>query len=196
MAAPQRPEFHGISGRDNPESRGLRPGHPPAGDRARFLFLWLVGIVLIGAFFYWIAWGWEGTGGYWWAHQAAPARGQSGRMIKGTGVNALNAANKQAYINENFQVTDVPIQQKVTDRIYWIGPAGRPPMLVVVTGNANSGDMKQLATGTLADVAGTIAKAPPPAQVQNQWALSSGGLARLEKEGAYIRASQMIWAAK
>jgi hypothetical protein len=196
MASPQRPEFHGVSGRDDPENRGLRPGQPPAGRRATFLFPWLIGVILIGAFFYWIAWGWEGTGGYWWAHQAAPARGNSGRMIKGTGLDALNAANKQPYIDKNFRVSNVPIEKKVTDRIYWIGPAGRPPMLVVVSGNASSANLKQLTAGTLANVAGTIDKAPPAAQAESQWPLSNPGLARLEREGAYVRATEMIWAPK
>lgn len=196
MAAPQRPDFHGISDRDNPEARGLRPGHPPAGNRARFLLYWLLGVILIGAFFYWIAWGWEGTGGYWWHHQATPAHSENGNAIKGNGLNALNATDKQTYIDQNFQVTNVPIQQKVSDRVYWIGPAGEPPMLVVVTGNANSADMKQLTAGTLADVAGRISKAPPASEARSQWSLSNADLARLEKEGAYVRASEMIWASK
>lgn len=196
MASPQRPDYHGISGRDDPEIKGPRPGHPPARSRATFLFGWLFGVVLIGAFFYWIAWGWEGTGGYWWHHQNAPVRSAYGHSMNGSGVNALNAENKQPYIDENFRISNVPIQKKVSDRIFWIGPAGRPPMLVVVTGNASSANLKQLTTGTLADVAGTIYKAPTAAQAESQWALNNPGLARLEKEGAYVRANEMIWASK
>lgn len=196
MASPQRPDFHGISGRDDLETKGLRPGHPPARNRATFLFSWLIGVVLLGAFFYWIAWGWEGTGGYWWAHQTIPANSVNGQTMKGTGLNALNATDKRPFIDKDFQVSNVPIQQKVTDRIYWIGPKGAAPMLVVVSGNTSSGNLKQLATGTLADVAGTIDKAPPAAQAESQWPLSRAGLARLEKEGAYVRASEMIWAQK
>lgn len=192
MASPQRPEFQGAF--DN--EKGLRPGHPPARQRAGFLFAWLIAVLLFAAFLYWIAFGWGGTGGYWWHHQAAPTRANNGRMIKGTGLNALNATTKTAYIDQNFQVKNVPIQKKVNDRIYWIGPSGRAPMLVVVGGNANSTNMAQLAPGDLANVAGTIDKAPPPSQAVSQWPLSSTGLARLEKEGAYVRATQMNWASR
>lgn len=192
MASPQRSDYQGEPGRDDSETKGLRPGRPRG--RGTFLFGWLVGVVLLGAFFYWIAWGWEGTGGYWWHNQSAPVHGAYGHSIKGSGLNALNATDKQPFLDKNFQVSNVPIQKKVSNRIYWVGPQGRPPMLVVVTGNASSADLKQLTAGTLADVAGTIDKAPTAAEAESEWALSNPGIARLEKEGAYVRASEMIWA--
>ena len=190
MASPQRPEFHGISGGD-PSQRGLRPGHPPARSRATFLVGWLIAVILIAVFFYWIAWGWGNSGGYWWHRQQSTATEAGGQPIKVPGVAVLDAANKQQFIDKNFQASNVPIQRKVSNRIYWIGANDQPPMLLVFSGNQEPANFNTLKTGVLVDVAGTVVKAPPTTDAATQWSLSEPDLAQLEKEGAYVSASQL-----
>lgn len=192
MASPQRPEFHGIPEND----RGLRPGRPPARQRAGFLFAWLIAVLLFAAFLYWVAFGWGGSGGYWWHHQETPVQSSAAHPVKGSGLAALEAEDKQPFIGKTFQVTNVPIQRKVSNRIFWIGRNSQSPMLVVFTGNGSSGNLKSLASGTTVDIRGTIEKAPATTDAASQWPLSEPELAQLEKEGAYVRATQMTWAPK
>lgn len=196
MASPQRPEFHGISGGDDAQSRGLRPGHEPAGRRVKFLVAWLIGIVLIAAFFYWIAWGWEGTGGYWWHRQSTAVQSSASQPITGSGLAALNAADRKPYIGQPFHLTNVPVQRKVSDRIFWIGTNSQSPILVVLTGNQNIEEFGNITTGSKVDVAGTVTKAPATPDAASQWSLNDPDLAQLEKEGVYIQASEIYRSAK
>jgi len=191
MASPQRPEFHGVSGNDTSHSRELRPGHPPAGRRVKFLIAWLVGIILIAAFFYWIAWGWEGTGGYWWNRQATSIQSSASQPMTGTGLAAMNAANKQSYIGQPFQLSNVPVQRKVSNQMFWIGSNSQSPMLVVLNGNQDPAQFKSLTTGSMVDVTGTVTKAPPTPDAASQWPLNDPDLAQLEKDGVYIQATQI-----
>lgn len=193
MASPQRPEFHGDTGDEASRTRGARPGRPPAGRRASFLFGWLVAVILAAVFFYWIAWGWGNSGGYWWHRQSAPATESAGHALKGSGIAVLDAADKQPFIGNHFQITNVPVQRKVSGHIFWIGLNSQPPMLVVLTSNQNAATLGSLTDGSLVDVTGTVEKAPPTTQAASDWSLSENELAQLEKEGAYVRATQMSW---
>lgn len=196
MASPQRPEFHGISREDASQSRGLRPGQPPAGRRVKFLIAWFIAIVLIAAFFYWIAWGWEGTGGYWWHRQSIPVQSSASQPITGSGLAALNAADRKPFIGQPFHLTDVPIQRKVSNRIFWIGTNSQSPMLVVLNGNQNIEQFGAITTGSTVDVTGTVMKAPATPDAASQWSLNDPDLAQLEKEGVYVQATQIYVAPK
>lgn len=189
MASPQRPEFHGISQGDASRPQGQRPGQPPAGRRVKFLIAWLIGIILIAAFFYWIAWGWEGTGGYWWHHRIGTA--QSSASMTGSGVAVLDATDKQPFIGRAFQISNVPIERKVSNRMFWIGTNSQTPMLVVLNSNQDPAQFSSLTTGSTVDVAGTVTKAPPTPDAASQWPLNDPDLGQLEKDGAYISATQV-----
>lgn len=196
MASPQRPEFHGIPSDDDPQSRGLRPGHPPAGRRVKFLIAWLIAIILVAAFLYWVAFGWGGSGGYWWHRQATPTQSSASQPMTGSGLAAMNATDRQPYIGQSFQLSNVPIQRKVSNRMFWIGPNSQSPMLVVLNGNQNPANFNSLGTGSSIDVTGTVMKAPPTPAAASQWSLNDPDLAQLEKEGVYIQATQIYRAAK
>lgn len=191
MASPQRPEFHGISGGDASRSEGQRPGHPPAGSRTKFLFAWLILVIAMAAFLYWIAWGWGGTGGYWWHNRSEPAQSSASQNMTGSGLAVLDAANRQPYIGKSFQLSNVPIQRKVSKRMFWIGSNSQSPMLVVLNGNQDPAQFSSVHAGNAVDVAGTVTKAPATPDAASQWSLSDPDLAQLDKEGVYILATQM-----
>ena len=189
MASPQRPEFRGLSGA--PRSGGAPQGNPPARSRATFLFGWLIAVVLVAIFFYWIAWGWGNSGGYWWHNRSQPATTSDAHPISGAGIAALDATDKQPFVGRHFQLSNVPIQRKVSNHIYWIGPNSQRPMLLVLNGNESSVTFSSLTPGKLVDVVGTVTKAPPVADAGTEWPLSEPGLAQLEKEGAYVSATDI-----
>lgn len=99
-------------------------------------------------------------------------------------------------MGRRFQLNNVAIQRKVSDHIYWIGANSQSPTLVVLEGNESTATLDSLQTGRLIDVVGTVAKAPPTSDAATQWPLSEPGLAQLEKEGAYVSATQLRLAAK
>src|SRR6185437_9005794 len=169
MASPQRPEFHGSSGGGVSHSEGQRPGHPPAGNRVRFLVTLLIVVILLGAFFYWIAFGWEGTGGYWWHPQATPTQSSASRPITGTGLAAMNATDRRPYIGQSFQLSNVPIQRKIKNQMFWIGTNSQSPILVVLNSNQNPAQFNPLSTGNTVDVTGKVMKAPPTPDAASQW---------------------------
>ena len=192
MASPQRPEFHGISGGGASRSQGQRPGHPPAGQRVKFLVTLLIAVILAGTFFYWIAFGWEGTGGYWWHAQSEPAQSTTAHPMTGSGLAILNSADRKPFMGRPFQLSNVAIQRKVSNSMFWIGPNSQLPMLVVLNGNQNSAQFQSLKTGSKIDVTGTVTKAPPTPDAASQWRLNDPDLGQLEKEGVYIQATEII----
>lgn len=67
-------------------------------------------------------------------------------------------------------------------------------MLLVLTGAGNSAANAHLSKGSFIDVTnGNVEKAPPQAQAQHQWALSSGGATQLERQGVYIQGINVFW---
>ncbi|MGH9590849.1 MAG: hypothetical protein ACRD25_10650 [Terracidiphilus sp.] len=152
---------------------------------------WLVGVILVATFFYWIAWGWEGTGGYWWRSQAAPVHSSASQPMSGSGLAVLDATDKQQFIGKGFQISNVPIQRKVSNRMFWIGTNSQSPILVVLNSNQNPAQFNSLATGSDVNVAGTVMKAPATPDAASQWTLNDPDLAQLEKDGAYISATQV-----
>lgn len=193
MASPQRPEFHGISGGDASHSERQRPGHPPAGSRAKFLFAVLIVVIAVVAFLF----GWGGSGGYWWHNQATPTVSSASRHLTGSGIAVLDAADKQPFIGKTFQLSNVPIQRKVSNRMFWIGSNSQTPMLVVLNGNQDHpAQFDSLHTGSAVDVAGTVTKAPSTPDAASQWQLSDPDVAQLDKDGVYILATQLDVASK
>lgn len=88
------------------------------------------------------------------------------------------------------------------------------PTLVVLTGAANAngggnnaanggnntentakGSLSNINEGQLVNVIGTVEKAPTAKVAQNQWGLDKGAAQRLQRDGAYIRATQVTTAA-
>lgn len=214
MASPQRPDpDEPRRSYDDLERDRLareRMNRRTAGTGAGFAWWWVFWIVVIALAIWWAGWGWGGSGGWWWSGRGrtAPygttAPGTSGTAgtgnagtpanqaaIAGPGLRALTATNKQSYINKPFQVNNVPVQNQVNDHVFWIGPNNSTAMLVVLTGNGNTAANAQISQGTRVNVTGTMQKAPPQAQAQQQWQLSGDDAAQLERQGAYIQATQV-----
>lgn len=192
------------------ERRAVRTG-------AGFAWWWVFWVVIIALAIWWAGWGWGGSGGWWWGGRARTAptygttnpapgtnngtatngngaanNGTAGNaVISGPGLSALTATNKQPYIGKPFQVNDVPVQNQVNNHVLWIGASDAAPMLVVLTGNGNTLANSNIGQGTLVDVTGTVRKSPPQTQAKNQWSLSGGDAAKLERQGAYIQATQV-----
>lgn len=185
MASPQRPDPDFTPHRDFDQPKGVRPGRPPAGRRARFLLWWLIAVLIAAGIFWWIAWGWGGSGGNWFRHPA-PHQGSTAPAMTGAGLPALNAANKSAFIGNQFQVNNATVVNKVSDQVLWIGANDSTATLVILNAAGNSAGNGAIHTGSLVDVTGTMQKAPPESQAMSQWKLSSAGAARLEAQGAYV----------
>lgn len=181
---------------------------------AGFAWWWVFWIVIIALAIWWAGWGWGGSGGWWWGGRArtaptygntTPAPGTANTApgndtstdaanqaaINGSGLTILNATNKQEFIGKQFEVSAVPVQKKVSDQVLWIGAKHSTPMLLVLAGNGNSAANAHIDKGSLINVTGIVQKSPPRAQAKNQWQLSSGGVDRLDSQGAYIEATQV-----
>jgi len=221
MASPQRPDPNEPqrSYEDNLERERLaraRMNRRAYGTGA-FAWWWVFWIIIIALAIWWAGWGWGGSGGWWWGGRgrAVPAYGTTNpgggnnngmanngangntgmgadqMAISGPGLNTLTATDKQPYIGKPFQVNNVPVQNQVNDHVLWIGANNSTPMLVVLTGNGNTTANAQIGQGTRVDITGTVQKAPPQAQAQQQWQLSGDDAAQLERQGAYIQATQV-----
>lgn len=213
MASPQRPDpDEPRRSYDDVERDQLareRMDRRAVGSGAGFAWWWLFWIVIIALAIWWGGWGWGGSGGWWWGGRGrtAPAYGTTNpgmgnpngtaspgvnqAAISGPGLNALTATNKQPYIGKPFQVNNVPVQNQVNDHVLWVGAGNSTPMLVVLAGKGNTAANAHIGSGTLVDVTGIMQKAPPQAQAQHQWQLSDDDAAQLERQGAYIQASQV-----
>jgi hypothetical protein len=109
-------------------------------------------------------------------------------QMVGPGVQILQAQNKRAYIGKEFLASDVPVQQKASDRAVWIG--GNNTMLAVVPRNSDKA-ADNTTPGRLVNAKGTVEKAPSAAKAKREWSLSDEDASRLEQEGAYIQVSQL-----
>jgi hypothetical protein len=149
----------------------------------------------------------------------------------GSGLDVLNSTDKATYVGKNFQVENIPIQQKVSSKVLWVGQSNGNRILVVsnqpiaattttngnrnaapniqtpgnggqgangnggamgsANANANSAAYTHAAQTDLVDVQGTVQKAPSARQAEKQWGLSTAAAKLLEREGAYVQASQV-----
>lgn len=122
-------------------------------------------------------------------------------QMVGPGVQILRADNKRSYIGKEFVASDIPVQQKASNRAVWLG--ANNSMLAVLPDSqrknsendgsaSNQGNNAADATaGNVVDAKGTVKKAPSAAQAKREWALSDQDASKLEQEGAYIQVSQL-----
>lgn len=180
-----------------PDPEPRRPNHEDAqpgnrtserrARRARNLF-WTFWIVVAVCVVGWLVWG-ASNGGH------IPFTGQSSVQsppVSGSGLTALNAADKQPFAGKSFQLNNVPVQTKINSKVFWIGRNKGTSMLMVMN-KPNTAKNGLISEGQLVDVTGTVEKAPPAGQARQQWSLSSGDAARLQQQGAYIQATQAFW---
>jgi hypothetical protein len=136
-------------------------------------------------------WGWAGYGGWWWGNRNAQIVQPSVSTMNGSGVAILDATNKQPFIGQPFNVRNVPVQSIANDHALWVGPNGATPMLVVLAGNNNTAANTNISQGSRININGTVQKAPPAAQAEQQWSLSGDDANRLEQQGAYIQTTEV-----
>lgn len=213
MASPQRPDPNELrrSHDDLERERLARARMDRRTVGAGFAWWWVFWIIIIALAIWWAGWGWGGSGGWWWGGRgrtvptygtlnpgtantgtnANTGAGGAQGVISGPGLSILTATDKQPYIGKPFQVNNVPVQNQVNDHVLWIGANNSTPMLVVLAGNGNTAANAHIGSGSMIDVTGTVQKAPPQAQAQQQWQLSGDDAAQLERQGAYIQATQV-----
>lgn len=162
------------------------------------LWIWII-IAAAIVCIVWIAWGFGGTGGWWWGNRthtpvaSLVTSGPAGTnpLPTGTGVAVLNAGNKQAYIGQPFNAQNVRVQSKVNNNAMWVGGKNTPMLLIMGGAANNSAADTHIAQGEAINVTGTVEKAPPANQAKSQWQLSDDDVNQLEQQGAYIQATQV-----
>lgn len=197
MALPQRKEEEPVEPQ-RPLGDVREVDREVGGGAWSRLWIWIIIAAAIVCII-WIAWGFGGTGGWWWGnrnHQPVANLVTSGPagtnpLPTGSGVAVLNAGNKQAYIGKPFDARNVTVQNMVNDNAMWVG-GQNSPMLLILGGAVNgSAANAHIAQGEAINVTGTVEKAPPAAQAKGQWNLSDDDVNRLEQQGAYIQANEV-----
>lgn len=146
----------------------------------RFWWVWLVVVIAI----LWIfGWGWFGYGGWWGSTHTGRA------AIAGSGVAVLNSNNRSSFVGSTIRATNVTVENKVNDYAYWITTPNSEPMLVITS-------LQQLPNGPInngehVNVTGVVRQAPNEAEAQQEWGLSPDDAKRVERQGAYIVASEV-----
>ncbi|HEX3985578.1 MAG TPA: hypothetical protein VHX13_03120 [Acidobacteriaceae bacterium] len=214
MASPQR-KFSTVtdpSPAPQPQIHKDPPAPPtsPTSRGWRFGYSWILLLLILG--FWYVGFGWGDSGGWIWGHRNAPIPVSSDSGVNGTGIAILEVANKQDYVGQSFQISDVSVDHGSGNGAVWIGSRHSylPMLLILPPGSplasaltdAAAPDMGALgdsASGAARvqhlDVTGRIMKAPPTAQAQQQWKLSDEDVDQLEEEGVYIQASKVQLAA-
>jgi hypothetical protein len=167
--------------------------------------VWIILLLLVLGFWY-VGFGWGNSGGWIWGNRTASTASApvaNDGELGGSGVVILEVANKQDYIGQAFQVRNISVDHWSGSRAVWIGARHRYlPMLLVFSsaasfapqssGSANSANAGAAGAGGDAeqrlDVKGTLVKAPPRAQAQQEWNLSDDDVNQLEQEGVYVQA--------
>lgn len=196
MAAPQR-KYDDTPQRQQPLGDVREVDREVGGGVWSRLWIWIVIAAAIVCII-WIAWGFGGTGGWWWGNRNHPSvaseinNGPSAAhpLPTGSGVAVLNANNKQAYIGKAFDAINVTVRNKVNDNALWVGRQGSP-MLVILGAAGASASNANIASGEAINVTGTVLKAPPAQQAKSQWKLSDDDVNQLEQQGVYIQATQV-----
>lgn len=194
MASPLRADPDGPR-RDLENARKSGAGRNMPRRRGALLYWWWGFWIVVFAFAIgWGIWGAASGNGWWFTGR----HNVNAPPMNGSGVAALEAPSKQAFLGQKFQANFVPVQKKISDSVYWVGAKNSTPTLLVIKNNASThGPLKKnsttIQTGNLIDITGTMEKAPPQAQAQNEWALSSNGAARLEREGGYIQGTLVFY---
>lgn len=191
------------------ERSRMQARRPGIGSGWRTLWIWPVVIVLI--LLVWFGfWGWGAYGGWFWSrrHEGAnnvvttannrvpnpnnqPEAVNKQNLQNGSAV--LNAANKQQYIGQSFEIVRTTVLKKVSDSVFWLGNKNDPaPLLVVLSNPPQNASNPPISVGEPVDVVGQVQKAPTLHDAEQTWHLSSNGAQRVEHEGAYIEASQAM----
>ena len=179
MALPQRKEPQ----QPQPNLRGLEQQKQmdrqiQSGWRFGWWWIWAIVIVLI----WYVGYGWGGSGG--WLRHRAHTTVTNDAALSGSGAVMLSSTNKKQYIGQAFVIRNVRVNRQASSRAFWIGSAtNTTPMLLVLQGAADFGH------GTLIDADGRVLQAPPAAQAQQQWHISSADARHMEDQGVYIQAT-------
>lgn len=189
-----------------------RVGYPVA-------WWWWLWVLILIAIVWFGGWGWGGYGGWWWA--ANRRRTVVVVQPAGSGIAVLNASNKAAFVGQQFDLSNVPVTKKVSNRVFWVGTNNSAPTLLVLTAATRNGAQPSNATevsnnnhsantgvagndtgssayngnGTaphqIISAKGTVEKAPEAEQAKREWNLSDSGTKRLENQGAYMQATEL-----
>lgn len=194
-----------------PADPGLDPApasKSPASSRWRSGYAWIALALFLGVWY--VGFGWGNSGGWIWGHRNATVPVASKSEASTPGVVILEVANKQDYIGQSFQMSDISVDHWSSPRAVWIGSRhSYLPMLLILSsasplapaltttaslagsGTDASGGSATVSAATAQhlDVTGRIMKAPPTAQAQQQWHLSDDDVNQLEQEGVYLRAT-------
>jgi hypothetical protein len=180
---------------------------------------WWLWVLILIAIVWFGGWGWGGYGGWWWA--ANRRRTVVVVQPAGSGIAVLNASNKAAFVGQQFDLSNVPVTKKVSNRVFWVGTNNSAPTLLVLTAATGNGAQPSNATevsnnnhsantggagndtgssayngnGTaphqIISAKGTVEKAPEAEQAKREWNLSDSGTKRLENQGAYMQATEL-----
>jgi hypothetical protein len=208
MASPQRkfPAEAEIPPASPPQLHKAPPApqKPAAPRRWRYGYAWILLSLILGIWY--VGFGWGNSGGWIWGHRNTAVPVLNDGEPSGPGVAILEVANKQDYIGQSFQVSDVSVDHWSGTRAVWIGSRhSYLPMLLILSSASplaphlagaaspvNSGVAPTAGGATVRvqrlDVTGKIMKAPPTAQAQQRWNLSDEDVDQLEEEGVYIQA--------
>lgn len=172
---------------------------------------WWIWLLIIIGMVWFGGWGWGGYGGWWWGarnragylqpmnpatngQQYSNARNVS-IQPHGQGVAVLDATDKQSFVGQKFDASNVVVSKKVNNHALWISANtsnnNGPEMLVVLSGQDNNASNAAIHDGERVTVTGNVIKAPAEGTAKKDWSLSEDGAKRLEQEGAYIQASQV-----
>lgn len=209
MASPQQ-QFSAKTDLSRGPAPQVTPAPPPPGTGKprgwRYGSSWIL-LCLVLVFWY-VGFGWGDSGGWLWGHRHAAVPVTNSGDLSGTGVAILEVANKQDYIGQSFQVSNVSVDHWSGSRAVWIGSRhSYLPMLLILPSApsfapATPGGDTAVAPGSgqsgssparvqRLDVSGRIMKAPPLAQAQQQWHLSDEDVNQLEEEGVFIQATSV-----
>jgi hypothetical protein len=192
MGSPQRQPSYPPDQPDRPSRQGPQLENLRQVDKLdkevssgwRFGFWWVWALVIVGI--WWVGYGWGGSGGWLRPHHNAV---QNDAAISGPGIDMLNAENKSQFVNQAFQLRNVPVERRASNRAIWIGPKFNsvPTLLILPTGN--NPESASIGQGSWIDTNGRIYAAPQAAQAKRQWGLSDADVQQLEKQGAYMQAT-------
>jgi hypothetical protein len=190
--------------RDHPRFENLEPrrsdGYRATGGAWAWWWGWF--IILVCAFVWFGGWGWGSYGGWWWGNHRFAGRyskvnvgGYNGPV--GTPVGdgqspqaaVLIASNKREFEGQSLQVSGASVTKRVNNDVFWVGSNSSAPLLVVISAPANPASARNVTAGESVNVSGTIEKAPPADEAKKDWGLDDAGTQRLEKEGAYLNAT-------
>ena len=185
--------------------RQIRQQRPTVRPVWRSLWLWPVLIVLVGIL-WWGFWG----GGWFWnrAHEGGnnvrptannqlPQR-NGDQPVTTTKQNdnpssaVLNSEDKQQYIGQSLEIVRTPVLKRVSGSMFWLGSQNDPaPVLVVMSGRAQNPKNANVREGETMNVVGQVQKAPTVQEATQHWHLPRSAAERLQREGAYVEASEV-----